>query len=43
MEPLLHKDAQDHVISRLRFNAPRSIKCIYLNFSLITGKFKINS
>ena len=37
------QNAQDRVILRLHFNAPKSIKCIYLNFSLITGKFKIDS
>ena len=39
---IVTQNAQDRVILRLRFNAPKSIKCIYLNFSLITGKFKID-
>ena len=38
---LLHREPQDDVISRLLFNAPLGIKCIYLKISLITGNLKL--
>ena len=38
---LLHREPQDDFISRLHFNAPLGIKCIYLKISLITGNLKL--
>ena len=43
MEVLLHREAQDGVISSLHYSTPIRIKCTFLKFSLITGKFKIDS
>lgn len=40
---LLHREPQDDVISRLLFNAPLGIKCIYLKISLIAREFKADS